>query len=130
MKYVENISEILKTKYYEIENINDLKDLLYNSAKKFKNKLAFKFKNEDGKVIGITYGKFAEDVESLGNYLISLGFDKKAIGIIGKNSYKWIVSYFAAACIGIVVPIDKELFSSDIINFLNVSECSCLIGDR
>lgn len=62
--------------------------------------------------------------------LCGLGLTGKAIGVIGKNSYSWVVSYLAASIIGIVVPIDKELHSDDIINFLNVSESMALIGDN
>ena len=40
------------------------------------------------------------------------------ICVIGKNSYKWAVSYIAASIVGIVVPIDKELHSDDVINFI------------
>lgn len=49
---------------------------------------------------------------------------------MGKNSYHWAISYMAASIIGIVVPIDKELHSSDVINFLNVSEASCILADE
>lgn len=35
----------------------------------------------------------------------------------------------AASIVGIVVPIDKELHSDDVINFMNVSETVCILGD-
>ena len=36
----------------------------------------------------------------------------------------------AAAIVGIVVPIDKELHSDDVINFMNVSQTVCILGDK
>ena len=35
----------------------------------------------------------------------------------------------AASIVGIVVPIDKELHCEDVINFMNVSETICILGD-
>lgn len=127
---MEKIEDILKTKYYKIPYITDIRDLLYQSAKKFKNKYAFKLKNESNKIYGVTYSKLKNDVEALGTSMIEIGLENKSIAIIGKNSYSWIVSYIAASIVGIVVPIDKELFYDDIINFINVSECAAVIGDQ
>ena len=35
----------------------------------------------------------------------------------------------AATIVGIVVPIDKELHTDDVINFINVSQAECILGD-
>ena len=35
----------------------------------------------------------------------------------------------AATIVGIVVPIDKELHTDDVINFMNVSQTVCILGD-
>ncbi len=126
---MERKEDVLKTKYFKIHTVTDLKDLLYQSAKKYKNRDAFKLKNKDGKIYSVNYTKFKNDVESLGSSLIDLGLTNKAIAIIGKNSYSWISSYFASAIIGIAVPIDKELHVEDMINFINISEAKAVIGD-
>ncbi len=122
--------EILEKKLFSVPNITDLKDMLYKSANKFKNKFAFKVKDATGKIYGITYEKFKNDVEALGTALEKLGLIGKSICVIGKNSYNWAVSYFASSILGIVVPLDKELHTNDIINFINVSESSAIIGDE
>ena len=122
--------EILEKKLFSVPNITDLKDMLYKSANKFKNKFAFKVKDATGKIYGITYEKFRNDVEALGTALEKLGLIGKSICVIGKNSYNWAVSYFASSILGIVVPLDKELHTNDIINFINVSESSAIIGDE
>ena len=124
------ISEQLKTKYHKTEEVSNFKDMLYNSAENFKSRTAFKLKDNDGKVISITYEEFKNDVVYLGTDLIKRGFLNKKIAVIGKNSYKWCVSYMAASIVGIVVPIDKELHYADIINFMNVSESVCILGDE
>ena len=70
-----------------------------------------------------------QDVVALGTSLISLGLKDENIAVIGKNSYNWAVSYLAATIVGVVVPIDKELQSNDVINFLNVSSAKAILGD-
>ena len=119
----------LQKKYWKTEPVADLKEMLYRSAEKFKKNYAFRLKDENGKIYGVTYEKFANDVISLGTILIDMGLVGNKIGVIGKNSYNWAVSYLASTIIGIVVPIDKELTPDDVINFLNVAEAGAIIGD-
>ena len=123
------VSEQLKLKYHKTDEVTNFKDMLYNSAENFKSRTAFKLKDENGKVVSITYEEFKNDVVYLGTDFIKRGFLNKRIAVIGKNSYKWCVSYMAASIVGIVVPIDKELHYDDVINFMNVSESVCILGD-
>lgn len=122
--------EILNSKLFKVPEISDLKDMLYKSATKFKNKCAFKLKDASGKIYNVTYEKFKNDVEYLGTALAKLGYIGKSICVIGKNSYNWAVSYLASSILGTVVPLDKELHSDDIVNFINVSETSLVLGDE
>ena len=123
------VSEQLKLKYHKTNEVTNFKDMLYNSAENFKSRTAFKLKDENGNIVSITYEEFKNDVVYLGTDFIKRGFLNKRIAVIGKNSYKWCVSYMAASIVGIVVPIDKELHYDDVINFMNVSESVCILGD-
>ena len=129
MKTDLTIAEQLKLKYHKTDEVTNFKDMLYNSAENFKSRTAFKLKDENGNIVSITYEEFKNDVVYLGTDLIKRGFLNKRIAVIGKNSYKWCVSYMAASIVGIVVPIDKELHCDDVINFMNVSETICILGD-
>ena len=129
MKTDLTIAEQLKLKYHKTAEVTNFKDMLYNSAENFKSRTAFKEKDENGNIVSITYEEFKNDVVYLGTDLIKRGFLNKRIAVIGKNSYKWCVSYMAASIVGIVVPIDKELHCDDVINFMNVSETICILGD-
>lgn len=124
------ISEQLKKKYHKVEEVQDLKEMLYRSSSIYKSRTAFKVKDKDGKIKSITYEQFKIDVVFLGTSLLKKGFKDKKIAVVGKNSYQWCVSYLAATIVGIVVPIDKELHTDDIINFMNVSEAVCILGDK
>ena len=130
MKNELTVAEKLKQKYHKTEEVTNLKDMLYRSGKIFRSRTAFKLKDESGNIKTITYEEFKNDVIYLGTSLIKRGFLNKRIAVIGKNSYKWCVSYIAATIVGIVVPIDKELHSDDTINFMNVSQTVCILGDK
>ncbi len=129
MKNNLTIAEELKLKYHKTTEVTNFKDMLYRSGENFKSRTAFKEKDEHGNIITITYETFKNDVVYLGTDLIKRGFFNKRIAVIGKNSYKWCVSYMAASIVGVVVPIDKELHCDDVINFMNVSETVCILGD-
>ena len=130
MKKELNIAEQLKLKYHKTEEVTNFKDLIERSAKNYATRTAFKLKDKNGKIFSITYEEFKKDIVYLGTNLIKNGLLNKKIAVIGQNSYKWCVSYLAASIVGIVVPIDKELHSDDVINFMNVAEASCILGDN
>lgn len=123
------ISEQLKKKYHKTEEVSDFKQLLDRSSTIYKTRTAFRLKNEKNEIYSVTYEQLKNDVQALGTYLISQGLLNKRICVIGKNSYKWAISYLAASIVGVVVPVDKELHSRDVINFINVSESIAILGD-
>lgn len=130
MKTDLTIADQLRKKYHKCEGVTNFKEMLYRSATIYQTRTAFKLKNKDGDIYSVTYADFKKDVVSLGTSLIEKGFSDQRIAVIGKNSYQWAVSYLAASIVGIVVPIDKELHADDVINFLNVSQSVCLLGDE
>lgn len=119
----------LKKKYHKCEEITNIKEMLERSEYIFKMRVAFKLKDKDGNIYNKTYQELASDVKALGTSLIEKGLLNKKIAVIGKNSYKWAISYLAASIVGVVVPIDKELHSDDVINFMNISKAECILGD-
>ena len=130
MKEKLKIADELKQKYHKCEEITNFKQMIDRSAEIYKTRTAFKLKDKDGKIYNKTYEELKADVTALGTSLIEQGLLNKRIAVIGKNSYKWAISYLAASIVGIVVPIDKELHSYDVINFMNVSESKCILGDN
>lgn len=129
MKKEISIAEKLKEKYHKCEEVTNFKEMLERSVTIYKTRTVFKLKDKKGVIYNKTYEEFYQDVKALGTYLIEKGYLEKRIAVIGKNSYNWSISYLAASIVGVVVPIDKELHADDIINFMNVSETECILGD-
>lgn len=130
MKNDLSVAEQLKKKYHKTVEVTNFKDMLYRSSNLYRSRTAFKVKDENGNIKSITYEEFKNDVIYVGTCLLEKGFKNKRIAVIGKNSYKWCVSYLAASIVGVVVPLDKELHTDDIINFMNVSQTACILGDK
>ena len=72
--------EYNKSTNYTIEEFKDIKGIIYNSAKKFANNIAFRIKEKigkDTKYIDITYKKLLEDVNNYGTGLYKKGLKNK-----------------------------------------------------
>ena len=80
---MERKKDVLKTKYFKVHSITDLKDLLFKSASMYKKRAAFKLKNKDGNIYNVSYLEFKDDVVSFGTSLINLGLMRK------NNFFNW-----------------------------------------
>ena len=114
-------------KFNDVEMINSIKEMLNLAVKESGDKLAFKYKGKDDRIVQVTYKQFAEDTEELGTALASIGMHDKHIAMIGDNSYKWLTGYLTVLkSTGVFVPIDKELTAKEIINVLKHSDTEVL----
>lgn len=113
---------------YENREITDLKQMLESSAKLYLEKDAYLVKRKKGGAYEpIKYKQVLEDVNAIGTALISLGLKSEKIGLIGENSYEWIISYLSVANgTGVIVPLDRELPEAEIANLLMRSDASAI----
>lgn len=114
---------------YNIERLGSFRQLVNLSARKYSSKTAFLIREKDGKYRRINYKELRQRFYNLCSYFISQGLKGKYIAVIGNNSYKWVLSYLAAASVGVAVPLDKELSVEDIDNFLCHAEVSAVCAD-
>lgn len=117
-------------KQYKVRPIENIRDIVFDSARIFGRKAAFVIKRSKDSYETITYTRLKSDYLSLATAFIALGLKNKPIAVIGANSYEWAVTYLAACTVGTVVPIDKELSAEDMINFINISETAAVVGDE
>ena len=116
-----------KFKLNEVQKVNSIKEMLELAVKEAGDKLAFKYKGKDDRIVQVTYKQFVADTEELGTALASLGMQDKHIAMIGENSYKWLTTYLTVLkSTGVFVPIDKELTVKEIINVLIHSDSEVL----
>lgn len=120
----------MKGKRYPNYEYKTIRDMFLGTTSKVPNKVGFMEKRPGKKEFeNITYSKFRKDVVSLGSAMIKvLGLQNEKIAIIGENSYTWAVSYFSVVCgVGVVVPIDKELPTNEIVNLAKRSGAKAII---
>lgn len=112
---------------YNVEKVNNLKELVNFAEEKYGNKPAFTFERKNERV-SVSYTTFKNDTDALGTALFDLGIKNTRIALIGENSYEWIVAYLATVNGGnTIVPLDKELPLTDLNNILIDCQASVLI---
>lgn len=120
------------TKFNDATKFDNLRDLLANSVKLYQNNDAFILKEKDDKnnvkYKHITYKDFQNDINWLGTVFMEMGFHKKRIAVIGKNCYKWAVTYLATLNgVGVVVPLDNGLPLNEIESSLKRSKADVVV---
>ena len=124
-----------KNKFRDVPIFSNIKEVIYNSVKLYKNNVAFvtKVKKEDKKVeyINHTYQNLLDDVNSFGTSLYKLGLKGKRIAICGRNRYEWAVAHISNLFGGIVsVPIDKELQLNELEDSLIRAKVDAIVFDE
>ena len=111
---------------YEVAQIRDLRDMLWQSVEKHGDKALFLSK-KDGVYVPTSYNTYGENVTALGEALLGRGLGGKRIGVIGENRYEWCLTYMATVCgVGVIVPLDKELPEIEILQLVETAELDAI----
>ena len=116
-------------KLNQVVKIESIKELMELSVKDAAKQIAFEYRDEKNKenIVKVTYEEFQNDTFHLGTALSNINMTSNHIAVIGDNSYKWLTVYLTVLkSDGVIVPIDKELTSEEIINVLKSSESEVL----
>lgn len=132
--YLNKITEIganhMKNKQYSLYNVPEfinLKDFVEYCGTEFSGRTAFRYLEKKTEVAK-SYKAFKEDVAALGTYFIAKGYNRTHIAVIGENSYKWIVTYFAVVnSNNVIVPLDKEASVDDLKYLVEKSDTSVIV---
>ncbi len=124
-----------KNKFRDVPIFNNIKEVIYNSVKLYRDNIAFvtKIKKENKSVeyINHTYQNFLDDINSFGTALYALGLKGKRVAIVGRNRYEWAVAHISNLFGGIVsVPIDKELQLSELEDSLIRAKVDAIVFDE
>ena len=118
----------MKVKHYPVTEITSIQDMVLKTVSRFGNSLALADLNNTP--IGrVTYAELLDKVLRFGNALNRVGIKEGChIAIVGDNRVQWGIAYLTAMCFNmIVVPIDKNLTTNDIINILYESESEAVV---
>ena len=123
-----------REKIYEATEFENIKEIIYETVRKYKDNTAFTLKYKEEKNVkyeDISYGRFLENVNSLGTKLFDLGYKNKRIAIVGKNRYEWVLTHITNLLGGIVsVPLDKDMQLDELESCLQRSKAEMVIFDE
>jgi long-chain acyl-CoA synthetase len=113
---------------YPVPHITSIQDMLVRSARAFGEKLALEDCSSTP-IPRVTYTALLSDVLKFGAALQKLDLPPRShIAVISENRVQWAVSYLTAMCFNyVVVPIDKNLSSNEILNVIHESDANAII---
>lgn len=117
--------------FYEVRDFNNVRELIDTSADIFGERPAFEIKRSDSVTNLITYTQYRNDINALSTALIDAGISGGCAAICSDNCYEYCMTYISTICSGAVIaPVDKELFSDDIIGILRAADAKILFCDK
>jgi len=130
---IHKIRSVMKkdTVFYDVPIVDSIQDMILQSSKKFGTKLAL----EDlasTPINRLTYHELLEYILKFGTALNNIGVKERThIAIIGDNRVQWALGYLTAMCFNLViVPIDKNLTTNEILNIIYESDAEGIIFSR
>ncbi len=117
---------------YDIPELKTLREIIFYIADKYEADQAFRIprRGKQGDKYR-TFREFSDEIQNFGTMLLEKGFKGDKIAILGENSYKWIVSYFAVTNTGnVALPLDRELSCEELADLINLCECRAVIFSK
>ncbi len=117
-----------KNDLFKVPEITSIQDMLIKSAEKHKNKIAL----EDiapTPIPKLTYAQLLDYVLKFGNAFKNIGVTERThIAVIGENRVQWGITYLTAMTFNfVIVPIDKNLSSNEILNIIHESDSEVIV---
>lgn len=121
-------ANLKKLQLFEVPQIDSIQDMLFKSADKYSNKRAM----EDLTSYPIstsTYTELKDYILKFGASLLKLELKPRDhIAVVGENRVQWAIAFLTAMMFDfVVVPIDKNLTHSDILNIIHESDSVALV---
>ena len=113
---------------FEVPRISSIQELIIRSYEKYKNKIALEdYINYP--VSKVTYGQLYEYILKFGKSLNELGIkERDHVAVIGENRVQWGITYLTSMAFNLViVPVDKNLSSNEMINVLHESGTKVIV---
>jgi long-chain acyl-CoA synthetase len=125
------LQELIMTKkldLYDVPKISSIQDMVLQSCRKYSNKTALEDLSRTP-IPNLTYGQLLDHILRFGQALRNLGIPERAhIAVIGENRVQWGITYLTAMVFNyVIVPIDKNLNASEIMNIIHESDAEALV---
>lgn len=119
---------IKKYPLYDVPKISSIQDMLLRSAKEYPDKIALEDLT-NYLIPKVTYKELRDLVIRFGKALNELGLkERDHIAVIGENRVQWGITYLTAMSFNmVIVPIDKNLTTNEILNIIHESDAKAIV---
>lgn len=112
---------------YQLQEIHDLKHLIDEQARIHPQAPAFRWM-ENKALYTKTRLELRQDIRALTNWLFDQKIHGQTIALVGRNSYAYIVAFFALILAGnVAAPIDKDAASEEIVAMMTLGDASGVV---
>ena len=117
-----------KLQLFEVPQIESIQDILLKSAGQYANKIALEDLTKYP-ISSATYSELLDYIMKFGSSLQKLGLKPRDhIAVVGENRVQWAIAFLTAMLFDfVVVPVDKNLTHSDILNIIHESDSIALV---
>jgi len=117
-----------KLQLFEVPQIESIQDMLLKTSAKYSNKLAME-DLQKYPISSATYSELKDYIFKFGSSLQKLGLKPRDhIAVVGENRVQWAIAFLSTMMFDfVVVPVDKNLTHSDILNIIHESDSIALI---
>jgi len=118
----------MPAKLNTVPAITSLQDMILRSARVYGEKVALEDLKETP-IRYLTYGSLLKHILMFGSALRALGIKERShVAVIGENRVQWSLSFLTGMCFNyVVVPVDRNLPTNEVLNILHESEASAVI---
>lgn len=117
--------------YYRTRDVCKIGDIVTWRVANTPEKDAFRVRTGKDSYRGITWKQFADDINALGTALFARGLKGAHIGVVGENSYEWMLVYFTALMADmVIVPLDRELPAEKLGELIAFSDAKAVVFSK
>ncbi|MFA3782933.1 long-chain fatty acid--CoA ligase [Melioribacteraceae bacterium 4301-Me] len=115
-------------KLFDVPKITSIQEMILKSAENFGSKLALEDLTSTP-IPKVSFSELLSYILKFGSALREIGLKERAhIALIGENRVQWAISYLTSMCFNyVIVPIDKNLTTNEIINIIYESDSEAII---
>ncbi|MCX8104437.1 MAG: AMP-binding protein [Ignavibacterium album] len=119
---------VKKYALYEVPQISSIQEMLIRSANEYPDKIALE-DLIDNPIPKVTFKELRDFVFRFGKALNEIGIkERDHIAVIGENRVQWGITYLTAMTFNLViVPIDKNLTTNEILNIIHESDSKAIV---
>lgn len=113
---------------YSVPNITSIQDMIIKSSRAYSDKTALEDLAESP-IPKVSFKELKELIIKFGKALKEIGLNERDhIAVIGENRVQWGITYLTSMTFNfVIVPIDRNLPQSDILNILHESDAKVIV---